>query len=259
MNGKEKTKGSYSFGAKGWFVILYTLVLYALSNIQTGFIQVSAPAMAAMRQWDYAAIMSTVTYGGWIGIPLTFVFAWLVKNKGVKWPTFIALLVYGAATILHGSSSWVTFVIASVLLSAVANTVNMVSPNTLISNWFFRKKGSVLGIATSGMMASAIITTPVFAALNNSGGLEFAFLVFGIVLIVFAVITILVRNTPQEAGTFPDNDPDFAQHMPAMPSQGNAWPAGKLLREKNFWLMTVGFGLGFFALVGSVCTLVPTC
>lgn len=257
MANTEKSAGGY--GTKGWLVIIYTLILYALSNVQTGIIQVSAPALAEIRHWDYAAIMSLVTYGGWIGIPVTFAFAQLVKVKGVRWPTVIAMLVYGVSMMLHGSASWMGYVAAAIVLSAVSNTINMVSPNTLIANWFPRKKGSVLGIATAGMMASSIFTTPVFAALTNNGGIEFAFNAFGIVLIIFGVITFFVHNTPQEAGTYPDNDPNFTANASEVQPQFQGWGIGQLLAEKNFWFMTIGFGLGFFALVGSVSTLVPTC
>lgn len=260
MTGKENmTHNNRGFGTKGWMVIVYTLVLYALSNVQTGIIQVSAPALAEIRHWDYASIMSLVTYGGWIGIPVTFAFAQLVKAKGVRLPTTIAMLVYGISMMFHGSASWLGYMAAAIVLSAVSNTINMVSPNTLIANWFPRKKGSVLGIATAGMMASSIFTTPVFAALTNGGGIEFAFNAFGVVLIVFAAITFFVRNTPQEAGTYPDNDPSFELKEPEAQAQSGSWSISQLLREKNFWFMTLGFGLGFFALVGSVSTLVPTC
>lgn len=261
METKKESALSMKFSGKHWWVIIYTTLLYFVSAIITGTVQISAPGLAALRKWDYSSIMSLNTIGGLISIPLTFFYAQWIRKKGVKWPTLIFGLLYGMAFMLYGSPSWIVYIIAAVIANAASNSLNMVSPNTLLTDWFPKKKGVVLGIATAGMMLSAIIAAPVFQIVANSASLVGAFYISGGFIILIVLLTLFVKNTPKEAGTYPDNDATTnmaeveAIKTAMLGNQG--WTVKRLITNKDFWMLTIGFGLGFFALVGSASFFLP--
>ena len=207
MGNKKESALSMKFSGKHWWTLIYTTLLYFATAIITGTVQISAPGFAGLRGWNYASIMSLNTIGGLISIPLTFAFAQVVRKKGVKWPTFVFGLLYGLAFIFYGSPSWVVFIIAALVANATSNSLNMVSPNTLLTDWFPKKKGVVLGIATAGMMLAAIIAAPVVQLLVNATSLPGAFRIAGGFIIIITVLTLFIKNTPKDAGTYPDNDP----------------------------------------------------
>ncbi len=261
MKGKKESALSMKFSGKHWWTLLYTTLLYFATAIITGTVQISAPGFAGLRGWNYASIMSLNTIGGLISIPLTFAYAQVIRKKGVKWPTLVFGLLYGIAFMLYGSPSWAIFVIAALVANAASNSLNMVSPNTLLTDWFPKKKGVVLGIATAGMMLAAIVAAPVVQLLVNGTSLPGAFRIAGGFIIIVSLLTLFIKNTPQEAGTYPDNDPttDMAEvaKIKEMMSGKYGWSIGKLLSNKDFWMLTIGFGLGFFALVGSAACFMP--
>lgn len=261
MNGKSQSKLSLKFGAKHWSLLLYTTVLYFVTAIITGTVQITVPGLVALRGWDYATLMSFNTIGGLLSIPVTFIFAQIIKVRGVKWPTVIMLALYGVGMMLYGSPVFVLYMVGVLVANAVSNGLNMVSPNTLLTDWFPKKKGVVLGIATAGMMLSAIVAAPAFQLIANRTGLPNAFIVVGVVILVVAVLTLFIKNTPKEAGTYPDNDPntDMAEveRIKAALAGRNGWTIGKLLKNKDFWMITIGFGLGFFALIGAASFFLP--
>ncbi len=261
MNTKKESALSLNFGAKHWSVLLYTILLYFVTAIITGTVQITAPGLAALRHWDYAALMGLNTVGGLLSIPLTFVFAQVIRAKGVKWPTLIFIVLYGVGMMLYGSPLFGVVVVGILLANATSNSLNMVSPNTLLTDWFPKKKGVVLGIATAGMMLAAIVAAPVFQIITNATNMPTAFLIVGVVILITGVLTLFIKNTPKEAGTYPDNDPsadveEIARMKAAMSGQ-NGWTIRRLLTCKDFWMITVGFGLGFFALVGAASFFLP--
>lgn len=261
MNNKKESALSMKFSGKHWWTLIYTTLLYFATAIITGTVQISAPGFAGLRGWNYASIMSLNTIGGLISIPVTFLFAQVIRKKGVKWPTLVFGILYGVAFMLYGSPSWVIFIIAALLANTVSNSLNMVSPNTLLTDWFPKKKGVVLGIATAGMMLAAIIAAPVVQLIVNATSLPVAFRIVGGFVIIIALLTLFIKNTPADAGTYPDNDPstdmeEVARIKEAMTGKFG-WSIGKLLANKDFWMLSIGFGLGFFALVGSAACFMP--
>ena len=54
---------------------------------------------------------------------------------------------------------------------------------------------------------------PLMPKLFATTSLETGMIIIAIILAVVAVLGLLfVKNTPEEAGTYPDGDPDFAKH-----------------------------------------------
>ena len=82
---------------------------------------------------------------------------------------------------------------------------------TLTANWWPTKKGVVLGFTTMGIIAMNFLYVPMMPKIIGRFGLEGAMLILAIILAAVAIIgAIAVKNTPEEAGEYPDGDPTYA-------------------------------------------------
>ena len=145
---------------------------------------------------------------------------------------------------------------------ALGNTVNLVPTQQLINNWFPKKKGIALGWATMGMPIDSAVSVAVFQILMNKVGFKTPFYLWAIILVVLVVLLFLfVKNTPEEAGAYPDNEPISREEMEANLRLVNEYQSpftiGKLLKTRQFWAIVIIFGFMFMALVGTISQLVP--
>ncbi len=136
--------------------------------------------------------------------------------------------------------------------------------NTVVVRWFRRRRGRALGVLAVSTSAGGFIFTPLTALLIESAGWRSALLAIGAISI--AVISImsllLIRNHPRgtEAGyqrefSAPeDAGPDVAA---ATVEEEREWSYGEVLRNRNFWLLTLGIGLLYGSDQAMVTTKVP--
>ena len=70
-----------------------------------------------------------------------------------------------------------------------------------------------------------------------------------------------VKDDPSEVGAYPDNLPDgaeaFQRQMREMQEYKSPFTVAKLLKDKDMWLISVGFGMLWMVTVGVVSQFVP--
>jgi sugar phosphate permease len=257
-------KNINDFGKKGWGIIIYTLFLFWISASSVDLLNVSVDAFAGIKQWDRNTLLIFSAIGLWLTIAVAIIVgAWVVK-KGIKIPTITMLIIMGVFYILNGFAVSVPmYGITVVLLTASSGVVNLVSTNTYMSNWFPRKKGIALGWSSMGMCVSSAVSIPLFAILlEKTHTLSVSYGVFGVGAIVIALVTIFgVKSFPEETGAFPDNEPENMDKLEAdkkaIAAYKSDWTAGRLLRSKQVWFVSLGFGFLFIALMGTMTQFVP--
>ncbi len=126
--------------------------------------------------------------------------------------------------------------------------------NALMNNWFVRNRGKAFGIANFGTSFSGAVL-PFFALLLiNKWGVETAYTVLGAAALLPAPLCLLyVRDTPADAGMYPDNLPQG--------ETGEAAPAcdagSSLLRNPEVYCIGLAFGLGLMCASGIMSQLKP--
>ncbi len=256
----EKKQGLNSFGRKGWGIIIYVGILYLISSATVDLINVIPDTFNAVYGWDTNQMLVFSSVGGYVGVVLSLAIGRWVTHKGVKVPTIVMLFLMGIAFFLTGQVGSIAMYGAAIaILAAAGATVNLVSTNAFMSNWFPKKKGVALGWATMGAPVSSAVSIPIFMiAFNASGGkIASPFIVFAVISIIVAVITIIcVKGTPEEAGTYPDNDPSEAG-MVNINEYKSKWSVGKLLTCGQTWVVSLVFGFLFIALVATMTQFIP--
>lgn len=267
---ETKNKGMNNFGKWGWSIIIYAFLCYMISSITTtDGVNIYPAAFAELRGWDVTRITSISTIAGWIGVIGMVIFSQLVAKKGIRLITTITTIILGADLILFAkSTSFAVFALAIIGANFIAGTVLLnAAPSAIVNKWFPKKKNLALGWATMGMPFTSLALIPLFQVGFARLGASNTYLIFGILVIVFGIVSwFWIRNSPEEIGLLPDNEPvdtsvDMA-HMLELENEAikeaeKRWTIRNLLKDRNMWCIGVGFGLIWLTVVGIVSQLIP--
>lgn len=166
------------------------------------------------------------------------------------------LLALAPSALLFGVT-WATFVgLATVLLGPM-------TASKLVTSWFTRQRGRALGISTIGSSLGGFAFPPLAAwgiAVAGWRGAFFAFAV-GVALVFAPCAWRFVVDRPERIGQHPDGLPVTTQAAIGGESSESAdereWTNREILRNANFWSITLSVGLVFGATGMIVMHLVP--
>ena len=138
--------------------------------------------------------------------------------------------------------------------------------NTVVVRWFNRRRGRALGILAVSTSAGGFIFAPFTAYMIENYGWRNALLVIGIIgigVIGFAAL-FLLRNHPAGSETGYDrefstteNSRDGVDGKSSVKAAEREWTYGELLRNRNFWCLTLGIGLLYGSDQAMVTSKVP--
>jgi len=126
----------------------------------------------------------------------------------------------------------------------------------VVANWFIVSRGRALGIAAAGTSAGGLLAPPLIAAAIDSFGWRTALLcsACAIALIAVPLVWLVTVNRPEDLGLLADGqDPRCAADLPpaGAASVPADWTFGTLVRDRNFWVITLSVGI-CFAVVSSL-------
>lgn len=154
-------------------------------------------------------------------------------------PTVMALLVLGPVSI------------GTLAAGALA-------ANTIAARWFLRQRGRALGVLAVATSAGGFLMPPLLAFLMQAFGWRGALAVQGVFVgvVIAAVGWLLMRDRPSDLGLTPDGlaPPQAGQNAAAA---AEAWTLAKLLRTRNFWLLSCGAGILLGADQALLSSLIP--
>lgn len=249
------------FGGWGWSMILYCMVLYFLyAALTTDGQNLFPTAFAGLRGWDENALLAYASPAGIIGILGGFVFGRLILKSNSRVISAVTLIITGILFAVFGMVSSITlYVVVLILICFFASGFGTIACPAFMASWFPRKKGIALGWATMGAPFSSAFFVTGFSVLLEKCGVQMAFLVCGIVTAVIGIISFFwAKNDPSEVGALPDNmelDDSFKQEEKAVDAK--EFSIGNILKNKNTWLIALGFGLLWMVTVGVISQFIP--
>jgi MFS family permease len=151
-------------------------------------------------------------------------------------------LVIGAALWLSSTSAGLApaYLYLGLLLPIGISSISGVPQATLLSNWFARRRGTVVGIAYAGMGLGILIMGPLAQYLISRVGWRYSYRILGVVvpLILWPVAYFARIQRPQERGFFPDDARPGAGQV--IPSEGSGpprreWTLRAAMRTHHLW------------------------
>lgn len=248
----------------------------------SSFIRTSSiPLFHAMGLW-FVALEAQF---GWNRTQLSLAFAftriesgllgpvegYLTDRVGTRRLVFIGLLIMGAGFLIFGQVNhlWV-FYLAFLVMALGQSLSGWLPLNTMLNNWFVRRRSSAMGWSTSGSRLGGLLLIPLLAwAIDpDYGYLGWALTasILGIFFLVIALpISRLIRNRPEDYGLHPDGDtPNLATgvvdetvHISAPSNQNDDFTLAQAIHTKAFWYISLGHSLTVVVIVSMMTHLAP--
>lgn len=259
-------KGKSWAGPKQLGILLFCGVLFLLcACVNAGTTNTILPMISEAKGWDYAGLLPFMSYGGYIGAVAAIFYGQLVVKKGPKFVIILGLVLGGISIALYGSATIRVVFVLTIIVNRVMSCAYQQAGNAaLLNNWFPRTKGIVLGWATMGIILADIIWSPYIPKAITALGSGLTMFLVGCGMIVIAVICwIFVKNTPEAAGTYPDNNPtgleDVVKNTHAMHLYKSSYTIKRLFRTKEVWQISIGWGVLWMLAVAYISQVVLRC
>lgn len=171
-----------------------------------------------------------------------------------------ALLVSaGFFALSRMTTLWQFYLAMGTLLALGMSMMGGLSSAKLVANWFARRRGAALGIATVGVSLSGLVMPVVATWLIATVGWRSGFQAYSVLTIVVVVplVAAFVVDRPEQMGQLADGG--FSRPGPFVPdvSQEHRWGTREILRNRNFWTIAFPFSLAFSALSAILIHLIP--
>jgi sugar phosphate permease len=258
-----KHSANSNFGRWGWWIIIYTAILMFLANgCQTDGLNLLVAKFSFVNGWDSNTVLAMSTPAGYVALAVGVPLGWLIMKKGAR-KVLVGVLVIGglAYAAMGNSGNIIVYFIFQCIMCTCANCFSVHAANTLVANWFPKKKGLALGWATMGMNASSALYTIILSGLFSKFTLAVSLDILGGVTVLMGIVTLFcIRDTPEEVGCTPDNEPLTQEQIAANNAEHehyvSQWTFGKLLKDKDTWMCGLCYGCFMLVTVGIMSQLV---
>lgn len=253
------------YGGKQIWMMIYTAIVFLIAgSIVGGNNNTVFPAFAALRDWNINAInvvsgVSAMLVG--IGV---LVFSPMIRKLGARIVMTITMLVSaGILVVFSYTKSLPIFLVCILLIGFISGAYDKGGAMVLTANWWPTKKGVVFGFTTMGYVAMSAVYVPTMPRLFARFGVSNGMIVIAVIVAIVGILTaIFVRNTPEEAGTYPDGDPGFhtgvgSEIDKAMREYKSPYTIKKLMSSKNNWFIAIGSFLIYMAAMNFVASTIP--
>jgi len=249
----------WDFGRQGWTVAIYQVIwFFFMTGMTVDGLNVIVPKIAEFRSWNPDTILSLSTPASIIALFLVMFFGGLAKKFGLKRTTVATMILAGVVTIAYGNAPSIpVYAVCLVLMVTLINAFSLVLGLSICTNWFPTKKGVVMGFTTIGMNLASALISQILNQLSEHFNIVIAISVMGGAIILVGILTqIFIKETPEEAGCYPDNDPYVAEQLKRQDAEQSTVTYADALKNPITWLFGVAYGFFGLATLGIMSQLV---
>ena len=249
----------YSFVTTAYSFLLF---YFGVALLNDG-LNVIIPFVENMHGWSRGQVTSVVSIAALISIIVSYIVGTLVLRFGVKKNLIPILAMTGlAAIVMSRSNNFLDFSLCLGSLQVFAASGIMLLPAVLLANWYVKRKGIAMGIATIGAPLSGATYSPIVAWLIGHYGFDTAYSMVGIIIILIAAAGgLLLANKPEDVGLSPDGvdrtPEEVEKARKELENLESKWTLKQILSKKESWFYMVSFGLLSLIITGIMSQLIP--
>jgi len=217
--------------------------------------------LVTLHGWSKATISSAVTLyflsSGIFGI----IIGRLIDKYGPRWILINGSVIFCLGFILLSriTETWQLYG-AYLILSIGFCCTSLVPVNTLITNWFIKKRGFAMSLANTGLSLGGIVLVPFATYAIAHWGLKTALLILGMIywIVVTPTALFFVKQRPSDVHQLPDGDlkEGPSREKPSSPLDFNTqmqfWSRTRAIKTVAFWAIVIAF---MMALAGQIAFL----
>ena len=247
----------------GWWLVGLVIVIMTLEDL-TVFQALGVFLVALERQfaWSRTVISGAFSLARAEGAALGPIEGYLIDRFGARRMIMIGYTTLGIGFLLLSGlpDAWLPpgipriwplsgvekvwqFYFAFIVITLGSGLGGWLALITLVNSWFIRRRSFAMAAASSGMHLAGFMIPLIAWGVDSHG---FRWTTFGIGLFLLATVTPvtkLIRNSPEEYGLRPDNDPPSAPATrPGATRPSGVEPdftAREALRTPAFWILTI--------------------
>lgn len=247
----------------GWWIVAAAFWMYALNSGLFGF--TFGAYMLQMQErfgWSKFA-MSTAYSASQFATGLAGpAQGWAIDRFGPRAMMTVGSLLFGLAFMalaaVHSLLALYAAVLAITLGGAMAG---FLTTTTGVASWFQRRRALALGISSTGLGAGGLLAPLIAWSIVTYGWRPTAF-ASGIAILALGLpLSQLMRRRPEDYGLLPDGvvgpGPREQRRGPG-PALGSIdFTLGEALRDRSFWLTSLGHGTALLTVFAMMVHLVP--
>ncbi len=242
---QSKTKTFY-----GWFIVA-TAFLFMMLIV--GFATYGLPLFFPLWVSEFGWRRDQITFGNTlskliVGPVLGFAAGWAMEKFGPKVVMFFGALCAAGAMLGFGLMSSLPTLYSFYFFNALGYLCAGPLPNqVLLSHWFARLRGRVMGIAYVGIGVGGMLVPWIVRYFNREFGWRGSMKALAVlfVVVMLAALTI-VKRRPEDLGLFPDGDERPVETSKSM----LAITLASIVKTPAFWLLAAGSVLSISAIGG---------
>lgn len=244
-----------------WIVLVATWISVITSGIGFYCHGVILDPIQNRFGWSKGIISTAISLNFVIIGIMGFFISRPIDKYGPRQVMVIGSIIAGIAFVLLGHIKEIWHLYAVYILMAMGwSGISLLPINTVITNWFIRRRGFAMSITMMGMSLGGIILVPLSTYLISCLGLRTALFILGVLVLVGIIpLTLLViKQQPSDIGQLPDGMPSQSTSEQEtvrahfMASQQRVWTRRQAMGTLPFWSIVVAF---LFALTGQMAYL----
>ena len=245
-----------------WMVLAGTAILFVSSGIGFYGHGVILDPLRSAHGWSKATISSAITLYFFATGIIGLLIGRLIDKYGPKWILVIGSMLFGLGFIFLSmiTKIWQLYAVY-LFLSIGFCCTSLVSVNTLITNWFIRRRGFALSLTNTGLSLGGIVLVPLASWAVANWGLQMALPVLGVIfwMVITPTALFFIKQRPADVNQFPDGIEEVSVSAAKMSStlnyaaQMQAWTRARAIKTVAFWAIVGSF---MMALGGQIAFLV---
>jgi MFS transporter, ACS family, hexuronate transporter len=226
-------------GRVRWIVVLLLFAATVINYVDRQMIGLLKPTLQNEFRWDektYADIIFYFQLAYAIGY---LIFGHIVDRLGARVGYAVAFVIWTAAHMLHAAARSVTSFALVRFMLGIGESGSFPSALKAVTEWFPKKERALAtGLFNAGSNIGAIITPFIVAVLTVSYGWRGAFIITGIVSLLWLVAWLALYRRPRESKRLTGAELAHVESDPADPIAKIPWL--DVLRAKEAWAFAIG-------------------
>ncbi|MCC6532325.1 MAG: MFS transporter [Burkholderiales bacterium] len=231
-----------------WVILAAACVLNIVARADQASFGVFIDPLVERFGWKRGDISFAYSLAFLIGIPALVVMGWLGDRFGARLLMLIAAVMIGTGTVLLGAIEelWHFYLIYGIFVGSTGHAAFSVLLPVIMTRWFHRHLGIVMGVYWAGQGIGPVIFAPLFRWLIETQGWQHTFMTIGLALgLILGVFSLFIYNSPATKGLQPYGVEDAGTRPgPSTPSTPAPVSLRQVLRLRNVWHLTAVHHIG---------------
>lgn len=223
-----------------WVILVAGCVLNIVARADQASFGVFIDPLVERYGWSRGEISFAYSLAFLIGMPAVVVMGWLGDRFGARQLMLVSALMIGTGTVLLGTIQglWHFYVVYGVFVGSMGHAAYSVLLPVIMTRWFHRHLGIVIGLYWAGQGLGPMIFAPLFRWLLETHGWQYTFTLIGVILgAILGFFSLFIYSSPAAKGVQAYGSEDAQEKPRAHASEASAPPSGirDVLKLRIVW------------------------